>query len=144
MKKKIIAFDLGLNFGYCGGKSVHGCLKVGKKRMYSFYNAVLDLLVTERQGKMYDAIVYENACFQKGVAIYNFNAQKGILQMLAESLNIDFVGIPPATIKKTFAKNGKATKEEMLQSASAYLGKKITNHNEADAVGVYYTYHNLK
>ena len=73
LKNKVIAFDLGLNFGYCGGKRTHGCLKVGKKRMFSFYSAVLDLMTKDRTGRLYEAIIFEDAKFQKGHAIYNFN-----------------------------------------------------------------------
>jgi hypothetical protein len=149
MSKKVIAFDLGLNFGYCGGKRVHGCMKVSNaKRMFSFYDAVMDLMVTKRTGKMYEAIVYENACFQKGNAIYNFNAQKGILQLVAESLNIDFIGIPVATIKShMLGKNHGFSGPESKKAIRDKLNKdgwKVTNLNESDAIAVYYTHLGIK
>lgn len=139
-EKRFIAFDLGLNFGYYDGE-VSGCIRVSnKKRMFSFYDTILNMLVSGRSGSPYKAIVFEDAKFQKGNAIYNFNAQKGILQLLAESLNIEFIGYPPMTVKKAFCGSGRATKEDMLAKATEITGNKIKNHNEADAIGVYHTH----
>ena len=145
MAKKILALDLGLNFGYCGGKDLHGCIKVSNnKRMFSFYDSVLDLVVSKRNGKAFEAIVYEDACFQKGRAIYNFNAQKGIVQLIAESLGIPFIGLPVATIKsymlgKSHGLTGAESKEAIRDKINKD-GWEVSNLNESDAIAVYYTY----
>jgi Holliday junction resolvasome RuvABC endonuclease subunit len=105
--------------------------------MITFYNKVLDIMLN---GNRYEAIVYEDACFQRGVAIYNFNAQKGMLQLVAESFNIPFIGYPPATVKKAFTGSGKAKKPDMIKKANEVRLDTIKNDNEADAIGVYHTH----
>ena len=67
--------------------------------MFSFYDKVLELILGNWP---LEAIVYEDAAFQKGNAIYNFNAQKGMLNMLAQALDIQFIGYSPMTVKKVF------------------------------------------
>jgi Holliday junction resolvasome RuvABC endonuclease subunit len=75
-----------------------------------------------------------------GNAIYNFNAQKGILHLIAQSLSLDIVGFSPMTVKKVLAGSGKAEKEEMILAAKEFSKRDIKNHNEADAIGVLATY----
>jgi hypothetical protein len=144
MNKKVIAFDLGLSFGYCGGKTVHGCIRVSdKKRMFSFYDSVMDLMVTKRKGKMYDAIVYES-WVPKGNAIYNYNGQKAILQLVAESLNIELVGISVQRIKSYMLGKGHGLSgpdsKKAIRDKLNNNGWDVTNLNESDAIAIYHTH----
>lgn len=46
------------------------------------------------------------------------------------------ITISPTTVKSRFAKDYKADKAKICKTASEYLGRKITNHNEGDAIGI--------
>lgn len=135
---RTIAFDLGTTYGWADDKgSGYGMIN-RDKRVFSFYNFVLDKLFTKREGLPYTTIAFEDAKFQLGNAIYPFNAQKAVLQLVAESQNLEFIGYSPMTIKKIFTGKGNATKDDMLKKAG------VQNHNEADAIAVLFTHNKSK
>ena len=140
---RFIAFDLGLNFGWFDGE-IGGSIRVDDKVRYKSFHYHVNILLTEGliKGGAYDTIVYEDAAFQKGRAIYNFNAQKGILQCIAELTDLDFIGYSPITIKKAFTGNARASKEDMI-AACKKMGHETDDHNHADAIAAWYT-HNSK
>lgn len=139
----LIAFDLGLTFGWFDGK-VGGSVFIGKeKRMFNFYKTVLDMILKiNKEGQRIDVIAFEDAKFQQGNAIYNFNGQKAILELISDSLNIKLVPVPVGTVKKYITGSGKAEKEQMISSVEA-MGYEVKDSNHADAIGVYFTYKNL-
>ncbi len=138
----ILAVDLGSTFGWFDGKN-GGSISVGKdKKMFNFYKIVLDKILTySKNGNTIKTIVFEDAKFQQGNAIYNFHGQKAILELIADSFNIKFVGVPVKTAKKFITGNGNADKE-VVAKAITKLGYKYTDLNHSDAISVYLTYKN--
>lgn len=135
MTTNFIAFDLGSNFGWYNGH-MGGTRVMGKhEKFLDFFISVYNL-IEKFEPK---AIVYEDAKFQKGNAIYVFNGLKAILDLIAQKENIPFIGYPVGTVKKTFTGKGNASKEDMMSKCDE-LGIDYVDHNHADAIAIYHTH----
>lgn len=60
----------------------------------------------------------------------------GVALLVAGRYGLTFEYASPATVKKAVTGNGHAEKEDMVRAAENYLGRKVIDDNEADAVSI--------
>jgi len=90
-----------------------------------------------------EAIFYEKVARHAGTrAAHVYGAYEALLQLWATNMRIHTHGIPVGTIKKHLTGSGNATKEEMVEGIQK-KGHAITDHNEADALALYFYAHAL-
>ena len=82
-------------------------------------------------------VFYEGV--QAHTAVYAAQTYGGFmatLTSLCEELRIPYEGVPVGTIKKYMTGNGRASKDAMVEAVSKRLGKRVHDHNEADALAI--------
>ena len=158
MNKNILALDLGTTFGVYDGMSPPEVYTLSKdSRILEFYDWLDARLYDgnlESDIPHYDVVVIENANSQKGLAMERFQELHTLVKMLCLQHEVDLEYIYPAHLKKIFAGNGKATKDDIINKcldmgillpsrimkAGPDKGKVRYDSNAADAVAVYHTY----
>lgn len=150
-----LALDLGAKTGYCiitqDGKKISGCKKFKKKskekkqdRYYKFQSwleDIISLYVVEKV--FYEKVdfglnVYATQAHGAYVATIH-NAVNNINLKLKKSTKIEVYAYGVGTIKKKLTGRGNASKMGMIHYAEKWIGKTITDDNEADAIGVMVT-----
>lgn len=141
-----IAFDLGARLGFCirtnNGTFISGCKNLTQKKNDTKYkklhlmNKMLDDLLHHFDIK---AIYYEEVSFGTNTyATQAHGAYKGVINSFAELNGIEIEAFQVPTIKKELTGRGNASKHGMINYAEKYVGYKVTDDNEADAIGVMY------
>ena len=134
MMHKILCLDLGTTTGWAfhsQGDVRHGIKKFPKdlgERLEEFY----DWLRTLNP----DEVIYEKPFNVPGRAVLTLNGMAGVLILVANQLGWGISSVSPMTIKKAVTGTGRATKEDMVE----YVQKRypdVTDHNEADALGIW-------
>jgi Holliday junction resolvasome RuvABC endonuclease subunit len=131
---KILCLDLGTTTGWAfhnKGDVTHGIKKFPKdlgQRLEEYYNWLRTLDT--------DEVIYEKSFNVPGHANLTLNAMAGILILVATQRDWGISSVSPMTIKKAVTGTGRATKEDMVE----YVQKRypeVTDHNEADAIGIW-------
>lgn len=168
--KNVLALDLGHRMGYafrCSNGSLMSGTWEFSRRKYDSHGVAFRLF-RERLDQFHaispiDFIVYEAVRMHKGVdAAHIYGGFWAVLLGWCDEKLIDFSGLPVGTIKKHITGNGAANKELMCRcisqmgfphltppddmSSRQALNKLAAINNEADALGVLFTYeqHGLK
>lgn len=155
-EERILALDLGTNFGhYDGVEPPQSETLDSSTRAISFFNWLYKKIRYGNGAKRrYDTIVIENAINQMAFANEVFGELKAMVKLICQQHNIKFYEIAPTRIKKMFAGSGKAEKEDIIAKVLAMgltlpskiptrgknKGKPVYDSNAADAVAVYHTY----
>jgi len=130
-KKRIIAFDLGTKFGWYDGKD-GGSVKLNpKRRLIEFWDHLADLVPDTTA-----EVAFESPMGLRGNAIYPLMSLRAVLELHCEGLGIPTHGYSPASVKKSFTGNGRASKDDMKIECSR-RGVDPIDDNHADAVAVY-------
>lgn len=138
-----LSLDLGIKLGYCirkdDGNYTHGVFKLkGGDRKYKSFKDALKFF-EEAFGKI-DKIYFENVSFQSYTySSHSWGGMKSILLAFCEEKKIDCMGFEVSTIKKEFTGKGNSSKMGMIHYAEKWMGKNISDDNEADAIAVMYT-----
>lgn len=134
--KKVLAIDLGLKCALFDGVTIYD-LKTDKSktRWKDFYEGLSDIIETFQP----EVIVVEDAMFQQASAAAVFLGQKAIVETYCQRSGILFFGIWVGTVKKTFTGNGKAQKEDMIQTCIE-LGYSPSTDDQADSIAVWNTF----
>ncbi len=84
------------------------------------------------------AIFYEEVRRHIGVdAAHAYGGFLAVLTAWCENKQIAYEGVPVGRIKKHIAGKGNASKQEVIAAVNA-RGHKVTDNNEADAIGIAY------
>lgn len=142
-----LALDLGARMGWCirtnNGTYVSGCRDFTRKSddtRYSKLNKIRRWLEQIHEHFPIANIYYEEVTFSTNTyADQAHGAYKGVLHQFAEIHEIPIEGFPVPTVKKSLTGRGNASKQGMIYYAEKYVGKEITDDNEADAIGVMHT-----
>lgn len=142
-----LALDLGAHMGWCIRKKKDefesGVLDMTKKKDESKYaklNKIRKFLSDIHEEYTISKIYYERVDFgMHTYATQAHGAYKGVVHQFAESNDIDIEGFAVPSIKKSLTGRGNASKQGMIYYAEKYVGKEITDDNEADAIGVMHT-----
>ena len=131
----ILALDLSLTApGYCLGADC-GTIKVlakmrGMERLVHIRACVWRLIGS--QGC--DLVCIEGYSFgSKGAAVVNIGELGGVIRLAMFELNLPFVEIPPACLKKYATGKGNASKDDVLQAGVIRSGHTFTDNNACDA-----------
>ncbi len=145
-----IALDLGTKLGYVVDNTIDiiksGTIHFRKRESkYNDYESFLcDLINNVCKGSC-ACIYYEKVRAHRGVdAAHMYGGFEAILQKLASSFNIPFVGIPVKTIKKAITGNGNANKIGVMLSVKEHMGIDPVDDNHADALAISYYVRNYK
>ena len=145
---KILAIDPATEFGYCydpeegksGSVKMGGSKKTKAEKLSEFYGVIGGLIILSKP----DAIIYERPAGGHFTGVQFHCNLEGILIILADQVGIPAVPVSAKTIKKFITGNGNAKKEEMVAKIKETYPH-VTNHNEADAIGIYlYAKENIK
>jgi Holliday junction resolvasome RuvABC endonuclease subunit len=141
----VLAFDLGQHYGYAAHyeystiEIVHGHRKLKRKNRESeFYNDV-QYLIAEYQP---DFVVYENIKFSKTMAAGQAAGMwRGIVLAACQNAKVQTEGVPVGTWKLSLGK-GNMNQEQYMAAVNRAYGLKVTDENEAAALGVLWWYMN--
>jgi len=134
---RILCLDLGTTTGFAfhsEGNVSHGIKKFPKdlgERLHEFY----DWLHTLRP----DQVIYEKLFNAPGRSALTLNAMTGVVILVAMQRGWEISSVSPMTIKKAVTGTGRASKKDMVE----YIQKRypeVTDHNEADALGIWLWY----
>jgi Holliday junction resolvasome RuvABC endonuclease subunit len=136
----VIALDLGTHCGWaiadCGiiesGVQMFD-LKRGESPGMRFvrFNKWLSDLVYDLNA---DIVVYEMAHHRGGYATELLVGLATRVQEICANRNIPYNSVHSSTMKKRATGSGKASKEDMIKSASEFIKKPVVDDNEADAI----------
>lgn len=138
MDKRILALDLGTHTGWClGDPRGHegGTMDFGNRR----HESAGMRYVRFRQwlGEILPQcwlVAYEEVRRHLGTdAAHVYGGLLATLQTCCEAHNVEYLGVPVGTIKKTATGKGNAGKEAMVAECIARLGVNPKDDNEADA-----------
>jgi Holliday junction resolvasome RuvABC endonuclease subunit len=104
----------------------------GPARLAYIRDAVRDILWD--QPIQFGAI--ENGSFNSEGQLFSLGGVNGALQVLLWENHIGFAHVAPSQLKKFLTKKSGAQKEWMMEAATEFLGRAITEDNLADAVGL--------
>jgi Holliday junction resolvasome RuvABC endonuclease subunit len=90
-----------------------------------------------------DAVAYEEIRRHMGVdAAHVYGGLVGQITAVCEDKKIPFKAIPVGTIKKTATGKGKASKQQMIDTANIEFSTEVVDDNEADALWIGKTLYN--
>lgn len=134
---RILAFDLALrSTGWCDGNRC-GCLVAGNRsgmqRLHWIRNAVLV------PAKAADLVVLEGYAFSAHAShAHELGELGGVVRMALFGASIDYVEIPPASLKLFATGKGNANKEAMLAAAIRKLDYAGHSNDEVDALWLWH------
>jgi Holliday junction resolvasome RuvABC endonuclease subunit len=140
MKMAILALDCATKTGWAiirdGRVYESGVQDFSKRRgesngaMFLRFRTWLEIMV----GGGIDFVAYEQSHHRGGAATEIGVNLTGRVQEACANHEIDYAAVHTATLKKWACGHGKASKEQMMARAVAYLGRAPEDDNEADAV----------
>jgi Holliday junction resolvasome RuvABC endonuclease subunit len=90
-----------------------------------------------------DKVIMEDQHFRNNASTLKLLARiSGVAMLAAQQHGCEIVLYPAATVKKGFTGNGRAEKKDMIATANDRFGLELKDDNQADAIGVSYTYFN--
>lgn len=105
----------------------------GMPRLKLIRNHIKELIVREDP----ELILIEGYSFgSRGRSIFNLGELGGVLRLLFEDLELQYIDVPPTVLKKWVTGKGNADKEMMLASIEAKYGIKFDDDNIGDAFGL--------
>lgn len=104
----------------------------GPERLAYIRDAVRELLV--QHTPTFAAI--EGGAFNEDGRLFDLGGVHGVLQVLLWDHGIGFVNVAPAQLKKFQTTKSGAPKEWMIEAATNFLGRDVTDDNLADALGL--------
>lgn len=140
---KILALDLATKTGWAlvvnGRVTESGVQDFSKRRGES--NGVLFLrarkwLISFRALAAPDLVAYEQAHFRGGAATEICVGLQTRAQEIAAEWGVESAPVPTGTLKKWATGSGSADKAYMIEWATASIGRKPEDDNEADAIAV--------
>jgi Holliday junction resolvasome RuvABC endonuclease subunit len=107
-----------------------------EERWLNFKTDLAHLLSVEGIFPLYNvnAVVYERAHHRGGPATRSALGFETVLRMYCWEFDIPAFPIHTGSVKKDCSGMGKASKSDMMRSASLLTGRTITDDNEADAI----------
>lgn len=159
--KGLLALDLATTTGFCmenefgtvisgrwnfSPKTVQGKKLPPQSRLKAFRDRIIETI------KIYGIkrIVYESPVVIKGSKAKpmkpNFVAfhLAGVLELTAYELGVPVMDYAPLAVKKFATGKGRAEKEEVVNAVKLKWGVDAIDHNEADAVALYYYTNSVK
>lgn len=90
-----------------------------------------------------DAVAYEEIRRHMGVdAAHVYGGIVGQITAICEDKTAPFRAIPVGTVKKTATGSGRASKQQMIDTANEEFSTTVVDDNEADALWIARTLHN--
>ena len=148
---RILGIDCALITGWCimeKGRVVESGVEDFKPRrgssngmLFLEYRRWLSMIMlppgSRTQTKAFDLVVYEaSQGYKSGAAAELQMNMTGRVQEIAAAMKIEFVSVPPTTVKKELTGKGNASKDLMKKFAAKILGRECEDDNEADAVAL--------
>ena len=141
---KLLAFDISSRSLGWAGTTDNGSIQSGVQNFSSYthdygklFDAYHSWLLTMVENFKPDRIVIEGTNnMLKGNARYLLTSMSGITHMVAARHNIPRREFAPATIKKFFTGNARASKEDMIAEAHKRGFTKVVKDDEADAIAI--------
>lgn len=136
---KILCIDIGSTSGwaYFDNKITSGSIKF-KDNNYSGGGAKYLNFANWLKKFKPDIVYFEEVKKHSGtIAAHTYGGFLAVLTAWAEKNNIPYTGVGVGIIKKHFTGKGNAKKQEMINAAE-FLGHKVKDDNEADALGLLY------
>lgn len=135
-----LGLDLGQHFGWCirtgQGEFQSGNERIGNgaKKTATVLKEQIEIIVESFD---VDKIYYEKVHFSTNTyATQAHGAYRSMVELVADEHNAEIEGIAVRTVKKSLTGRGNASKHGMMVYAEKYVGYKIEDDNEADAIGV--------
>ena len=128
----LLAYDLGNRYGWAhldGNEITHG--HAAAKSALHFFETADDVIFTLRP----DAVLFENAGFQRGIPGRKWNDKRAALEMACDRNEVMCHGVAVSTIKKHVTGSGRACKNEVI-AAVQNRGYEVADDNEADALAL--------
>jgi Holliday junction resolvasome RuvABC endonuclease subunit len=132
-----LALDLSLSktgVAWADGSDVYTCPKglTGGARLNWWALTIGEFVVLHHPNRVVVEAPFLHAAHPSGsISLIELH---GVIRYLAFQHGVDYVTVPPTTLKKEMTGSGKATKDDMIACANALRPYEITDHNEADAV----------
>ena len=142
MVNEILAIDPATLTGVCyrsGEELIAKSWLLGEKgaskqqRLYKLFREVKEILIANEE---ITHIAYERPAGAHFVGVQFHANIEGIILFLCHLYNKIPYPVSAKSIKKVITGSGNATKEDMLNKIRE-MGYSVSDHNEADAVGIY-------